>query len=322
MQAAHEAARRAQCTNNLKQLALAIHNYISTYEAVPPSGNAGDQNATVQGSRLPNVQNGSMKSRLLPYLEQQAVYNAINWSLPQFWDGGLGLPGTQVNATATAAMINAFLCPTDGNACNNDTNGGWNGNIVQHVGGYSNYPNNLGYNRSGVNPTGGQAWRPNGPAYFLGDDTSLNIPVNMASITDGTSGTMIFSEYVKGTAGDYKDQLGATYTGNWDYNLGDHWNANPPAGQNPQYVSMQAYDVIQCQTATSYQWDYKGEYWICQDSGRGGGFSSVMTPNKKACNAGSQIDWWCGVGFEAPRRCQCGVSRQGPSGSSRPRSIK
>ncbi len=303
VQSAREAARRAQCTNNLKQIGLALHNYISSNDALPPSGNCGNGTFGTPGAV---IQNGSMKARLLPFMEQQAVYNSINWSLPQItWGAPGNLPGTQVNATATATKISAFLCPSDTNLCNNDTNfsgaggDGTGTNIVNSTPGTSNYPNNLGYNRTGMSPSGAVGWRPVAPAYFLGNDGSLNTVITLASITDGTSNTMIFSEYVKGTAGAYLDPLGATYTGNWDYYLPDHWINTPPTTP-AVYLSMLAYDVQQCQNATAYQWDYKGEYWIEQDSGRGGGFSSEMTPNKKACNCCSQIDWWTGVSSKHP----------------------
>src|ERR1044072_8752266 len=77
-QAAREAARRAQCTNNLKQLGLAVHNYIDTNDCLPPPGG---WNGTVGGVNNLVYQYYSMKMRLLPYMEQQPLYNANNFML-------------------------------------------------------------------------------------------------------------------------------------------------------------------------------------------------------------------------------------------------
>ena len=281
VQAAREAARRAQCVNNLKQLGLALHNYISTNDTLPPSGMAGNTPFIGGGSgpqTTYNCQNASMKARMLPFMEQQQVYNAINWSVQSFWNGNSGSAnGTEINATAIATKINSFLCPSDGNIGNG---GGFSNSLPNVAGGTSSYGNNLGVNRT---TTG---WVPNGPAYFLGDDGSLNQKITLASITDGTANTAAFSEFVKGTAGAWKDKLGVTYTGNYNYNIGNGASLNP--------------DVQACQSWTQLQWDYKGEYWICHDSGRGGGLSWEMAPNKKACNAGSQIDWWVNASSKHP----------------------
>jgi len=94
VQSAREAARRAQCTNNLKQLGLAVHNYISANDVVPPSGSRTDY--STQWGFAPNPvlstyvrQNAwSMKSRLLPYFEQQTLYNACNFDLDPEWSNG------------------------------------------------------------------------------------------------------------------------------------------------------------------------------------------------------------------------------------------
>ena len=74
VQAGREAARRMQCSNNLKQIALAIHNYESKYKALPPAYTV-DEN----GNRL-----HSWRTLLLPFLKQDALYQRIDLSKP--WD--------------------------------------------------------------------------------------------------------------------------------------------------------------------------------------------------------------------------------------------
>src|SRR3954447_23906221 len=75
VQQAREAARRAQCKNNLKQFGLALHNYESTF-TVFPFANA--QNYQ------PNVQGFSPQARLLPYVEQLGLQNLLDYRQPAF----------------------------------------------------------------------------------------------------------------------------------------------------------------------------------------------------------------------------------------------
>ena len=92
--AAREAARRMQCTNNLKQLALAMHNYHDTYKCLPPA-----YTVDAAGNRL-----HSWRTLLLPFLEQNALYQKIDLTKP--WND-------PVNATATAGKAPpVFLCPS------------------------------------------------------------------------------------------------------------------------------------------------------------------------------------------------------------------
>ncbi len=97
VQAAREAARRITCTNNLKQLALAMHNYHTANQMFPINYGGNQQ--------YDNTATGhSWFTGLLPYIEQQALFDKINFQQPL----------SDANNTAVAATpIKALLCPTD-----------------------------------------------------------------------------------------------------------------------------------------------------------------------------------------------------------------
>lgn len=107
VQAAREAARRAQCLNNMKQIGLGMHNYhqgVGTF----PMGN------TIACSD-PGVQTtwGTFSSQalMLPYLEQNQIYNSCNFS----WTVSYGT-GAALNATVWNTKVASFMCPSDSNA--------------------------------------------------------------------------------------------------------------------------------------------------------------------------------------------------------------
>src|SRR3954466_1197840 len=118
VQAAREAGRRSQCTNNLKQFGLAIHNYLSTYQALP-FGKGGSYAASVPGT--PVYARWSCNSQLLIFIEQGALFNSINFNLPPETPGMAGavpfMPAYQnpnrENATASQTQVAVFLCPSD-----------------------------------------------------------------------------------------------------------------------------------------------------------------------------------------------------------------
>ena len=77
VQSAREAARRAQCVNNLKQIGLALHNYQDQVGTFPQGGVAGT--TTADGTRRPSSSNGlSWRAMILPQMEGANVYNALN----------------------------------------------------------------------------------------------------------------------------------------------------------------------------------------------------------------------------------------------------
>ncbi|TWU43731.1 hypothetical protein Q31b_12600 [Novipirellula aureliae] len=93
VQAAREAARRMSCSNNIKQIGLAMHNYHSTYDSLPPA-------YTVDANGRPLH---SWRTLLLPFIEQRALYEQIDLSKP--WDDPVNLPIAQM-------VIPTYQCPS------------------------------------------------------------------------------------------------------------------------------------------------------------------------------------------------------------------
>src|SRR5262249_9113279 len=115
VQAAREAARRSQCLNNLKQLGLGMHNYHQTHNTFP----IGAAYAPASGTNFATWIKWGANAMLLGYLEQGAIYNAINFSFsPEPGDQA----GRFINSTAYNAKLSLFLCPSDGNAGNVNIN--------------------------------------------------------------------------------------------------------------------------------------------------------------------------------------------------------
>lgn len=120
VQAAREAARRASCSNNLRQLGLATHSYITSFESFPTT------NSTRIDSRLRLKYFGSYSIyvRMLPQLDRPALFNAVNFEtgcvpsqtllIPGGFPQGLGLEyGLAVNHTVLSMSIGILLCPSD-----------------------------------------------------------------------------------------------------------------------------------------------------------------------------------------------------------------
>ncbi|MDR2171101.1 MAG: DUF1559 domain-containing protein [Planctomycetaceae bacterium] len=102
VQAAREAARRSQCQNNLKQLALAVHNFYDANKRIPPNGGVGFRDGGVNGGDAHN----SFLVQLCPYIELSAAYEQAQLVKP--WD----------NVAPFNQKFSAFVCPSDVNVAN------------------------------------------------------------------------------------------------------------------------------------------------------------------------------------------------------------
>jgi len=102
VQAAREAARRAQCGNNLKQIGLATHNHHDVYGKLPPG-------AWIEGFATGQKRQGNVLAKLLPYLEQQALYSSIDFTATNIDNQTFPASTTRINTT----LVKIFLCPSD-----------------------------------------------------------------------------------------------------------------------------------------------------------------------------------------------------------------
>ena len=190
VQAAREAARRMQCCNNLKQLGLAVLNYENTYKVLP----AGGYHLLSDGSRK-----GSILVYLLPFIEQQAVYDAFDFKVKDI--GGEKYPNSTVEIRTT--VIPAYVCPSDDHPATyelstDDVGGSWIGNRVVAL---HNYTASAGptkvWNRPGC--TCSLNFDSYASAEFdamptVGPFNRLGICITVAEITDGLSSTIFIGE--------------------------------------------------------------------------------------------------------------------------------
>ena len=228
VQAAREAARRAQCVNNLKQIGLAMHNHVDTYKVFPTGGthpwppNAGEEAYEFRQTNGPayiaDKQGMGWMFQILPYMEQAAVHKLTDYN------------------EVRRAHVQGFSCPSrglrrQGDRVLNDYAGAMPG-VDFWMGETWNVPQNQRYNgvivRTNWRQFGTNDWRPAGSTE----------PIGFAAIEDGTSNVIVIGEKRLITSrylsGDWHDDCG--WADGWDPDImrltgfGQTWTGFGPDG--------------------------------------------------------------------------------------------
>jgi prepilin-type N-terminal cleavage/methylation domain-containing protein/prepilin-type processing-associated H-X9-DG protein len=199
VQSAREAARRAQCVNNLKQVALAAMNYHDQVGTFPIGSNLQPDPMYVSlgwpaGSEL---ENQSTFVSMLGQFDQQPLYNAMNFSRSIY---------SGANSTVYATGLASLWCPSDGQIIGKRNSIGAYGDNPNLIFAYTSYSCNFGtwypeilYFCDIIYPA-----PPTSCAAFSGINSNSNGPfkycysLNISAITDGTSNTFLYGEKANG----------------------------------------------------------------------------------------------------------------------------
>ena len=201
VQSAREAARRIQCTNNMKQIGLALHNYHSVHNVFAMGCSSGAYNPP--GTWWSVKQNLGPLALILPFLEQTSVYNSINFNFgaDEFEPLAYRSLTASVQATATNTSMKVFQCPSDPLAGAPDYQGTTNTNNYYASVGTTMYWSQLG-----------TTWSNNVPSVNIPSTGlfTLQASYGINNCTDGTSNTIAFAE---AAVGSQTGQLGQKFVG-------------------------------------------------------------------------------------------------------------
>ena len=203
VQQAREAARRTQCKNNLKQLGLAMHNYHDTMGRFPP-GVIWANNQIYTGPRT------TYFVMLLPYLDQGPLYNLIDFNIANvMWCYGN-------NAAAVKNVVPGALCPSDGM-------GGTQKNTNCGLHAVTNYMGFFGETLA--------------DSFTRKSVFGANRGASLRDLTDGTSSTLLFGEYLTGSglADDWRGGMWPDLAGFGLIHTRNTPNSNSPDLLYPQW---------------------------------------------------------------------------------------
>jgi prepilin-type processing-associated H-X9-DG protein len=289
VQQAREAARRISCTNNLKQIGLAIHNYESAQGCFPQAYATGCWGTSCSGSNPPYTSGTwgcwSPQALMLSYIEGTSIYAAINFSLINQGDASSYI-GYLTNTTAIRTRVPSFLCPSSPLPGNNNFFGAQapGNNYFASWGSSFHYSGTLGQGP----PNGIFRYIKSSPGTSTGGAFGASI-VSLRDVLDGTSNTVLFGEWKTGDFDQNKlspqdvVNVGNVYFGT----ASDTPNNNMPYGSSflPGYVltCKQQWGPGNTAAGSPNNRSWIGEQWATGMPGRSLG-NMLLPPNPATPN--------------------------------------
>jgi len=265
VQMAREAARRARCKNHLKQIGVALHNY-HTAHRVLPFGCGPDRDFWISSLGTPDDRRYSAHSQLLPYLEQENVYRAIDFMVATFHpyvNAAMGhpevyeSPDLAINGPAAVTKIGVFVCPSD-----------------------------IDRQKSPWGPTNYRSCNGSGWSGRAGNGMfGQNSRTRFADVQDGLSNTAMFSERVRGT---------------WDHGVYDSLaDLHDLGGVWTEDAFRQACRALTPEAAQAYHQDIDGGQTWLEGNMNWTRYNHMVPPNKISCKNGLT---WDGAAVAASSR--------------------
>ncbi len=281
VQYARESARRMQCSNNLKQVSLAIHNYSSTHGKFPITTTGSQLNGSVCGNGF-----YSWMAILLPYIEQQNLYNSIDFSIGMMDQCGqvsdsayrdLTISSSHRNAKAAQTIVPTYLCPSDPFS------------ITTALGtsrpAPGSYAGNLGWIRfaTGIQGNDGPLLKHNGAMPVInprGVDPWQQGSLSERDFIDGLSNTALIAERRINSGVAVSGPFGAQLVGKFDDSVLSFCASSGTARSLPNWI-------VYCDNASPLDPTYAvphGKSWISGWTLASNLYAHVMPINKKNCH--------------------------------------
>jgi prepilin-type N-terminal cleavage/methylation domain-containing protein/prepilin-type processing-associated H-X9-DG protein len=288
VQAAREAARRMQCSNNMKQLGLAAHNFHDAHKTFPAAVHAIQNGNGYYWNGATGPRHNAFFA-MLPYIEQQAQYE-------MFFTGtsATAVPRAPWERPPADNRINAFMCPSDGNNIEDGRSTGERRiNLQLSLGDSVRMQGNV----RGLFTWNGSATISTDAAQRQSEINRMARPRGMGAVTDGTSNTIFVSECTTGALGTRDVKQGASHQST-DHKILPNGTLDPETGHPAECRA----NVTWCMNGATMDGDRNTVRTGSGSVMRGGRqfdrmqgyntFNTLMPPNGISCNEGGSDDRW------------------------------